>query len=103
MTQAARHAIADGASTTSRQAGVIGAAATAATAAASPPVKPITGALAVGATVIGVAADVVEHVARPDAKQVFKEQLLLGVPAEVLIQRYPQLAPLLNEVKEALK
>jgi hypothetical protein len=103
MTQAARVAIADGAETTSRQAGVIGAAATAATAAASPPVKPITGAVAVGATVIGVAADVVEQVARPDAKQVFKEQLLLGVPAEVLIQRYPQLAPLINEVKEALK
>ncbi len=103
MTQDAREALADGASTLSRQAGVVAAAATAATAAASPQVKPITGSVAVGATVIGVAADVVGQVVRPDAKQVFKEQLLLGVPAEVLIQRYPQLAPLINEVKEALK
>ncbi len=103
MTQAAREAIADGAETTSRQAGVIGAAATAATAAASPPVKPITGAVAVGATVIGVGADVVEQVARPDLKQVFQEQLLLGVPAEILVKKYPLYAPLINELKEVLK
>jgi hypothetical protein len=103
LSQQAKEAIADGASSVSRQAGVIGAVATTATAAAPPQVKPITGSVAVGATVIGVAADAVEQMARPDAKQVFKEQLLLGVPAEVLIQRYPQLATLINEVKEALK
>ena len=81
LTQAAREAIAEGASSTSRQAGVIGAAATAATAAASPPVKPITGSVAIGATVIGVAADAVEQVVRPDVEKIIKEQILLGIPA----------------------
>jgi filamentous hemagglutinin len=103
MTQAARQAIADGAETTSRQAGVIGAAATAATAAASPPVKPITGAVAVGATVIGVAADAVEQLARPDAEKIIKEQILMGIPADALAKKYPLYAPLINEIKEATK
>jgi hypothetical protein len=103
LTQAAREAIADGASNTSRQAGVIGAAATAATAAASPQVKPITGSVAIGATVIGVAADVVEQLARPDAEKIFKEQILLGIPADALAKKYPLYAPLINEIKEALK
>jgi hypothetical protein len=59
--------------------------------------------VAVGATVIGVGADAVEQLVRPNAEQVFKEQLLLGVPAEVLTQRFPQFAPLINELKEAIK
>jgi filamentous hemagglutinin len=103
LTQAAREAIAEGASTTSRQAGVIGAAATAATAAASPQVKPITGSIAAGATVIGVAADAVEQVVRPNAEKVIKEQILLGVPADALARKYPLYAPLINELKEASK
>jgi hypothetical protein len=103
MTQAARQAISDGAETTSRQAGVIGAAATAATAAASPPVKPITGAVAVGATVIGVAADAVAYMANPEPSKFIKEQIGIGMPASVLVERYPLWAPIINEVAEQLK
>jgi hypothetical protein len=68
----------------------------------SPQVRPITGAVAVGATAIGVAANAVEQVMRPDMNQVFREQLLLGVPAEVLTQRFPHYAPIINEIREAL-
>ena len=51
------------------QAGVVAAGATAATQAVSPQFKPIPSAVAVGATVIGVGADVVEQVVRPDLGQ----------------------------------
>ncbi len=102
LTQAAREAIADGASNTSRQAGVIGAAATAATAAASPQVKPITGSVAIGATVIGVAADVVEQVMRPDAGQTGVS--LLGTTASEAANRvFPIAAPITNEIIENFK
>jgi filamentous hemagglutinin len=103
LPQSAKKAIADVAADTSRQAGVIGSGATAATAVVPPALKPVTGAVAVGATVIGVGADAVEQVAGPDLKQVFQEQLLLGVPAEILVKKYPLYAPLINELKEALK
>lgn len=102
LTQEMREAIADGANTLSRQAGVIASGATAAAAAASPQVKPIVGAVALGATVVGVGADLAEQVMRPDMNQVFRDQLLLGVPADVLTQRYPLYAPVINEIKESL-
>jgi filamentous hemagglutinin len=103
LTQQTQEAIADGASRLSRQAGVVAATATTVTTLAPPQVKPVSGAVAVGATVIGVGADAVEQLVRPNAEQVFKEQLLLGVPAEVLTQKFPQFAPLINELKEAIK
>ena len=82
---------------------MIGSGATAATAVVPPALKPVTGAVAVGATAIGVTADVVEQVARPDVKQIIHEQVLLGMPADVLIRKYPLYAPLINELKEKLK
>jgi hypothetical protein len=104
LTQAAREAIADGASTTSRQAGVIGAAATAATAAGSPQMKPITGSVAIGATVIGVAADVVEQVMRPDTGQaaVNLGGSLIGIAIDA-VPNAKFVTPVTNEVVEAIK
>ena len=102
LSQQTREAIADGASTLSRQAGVIAAGATAIGSQVGPYAKPAQ-ALAVGATAVGIGADIVEQAVRPDAKQVIREQLILGVPAEVLTQRFPILAPVINEIKEGLK
>jgi hypothetical protein len=104
LTQAAREAIAEGASSTSRQAGVIGAAATAATAAASPPVKPITGSVAIGATVIGVAADAVEQLVRPDTGQTLTN--LVGSGLQEAANNNPIgkiVSPITNEAIEAWK
>lgn len=103
LSQQARDAIAATAAAASRQAGVVAAGATAAAAAGSPQVKPIAGAVAVGATAIGLGADAVEQLMHPDIKRVFRDQLLLGVPADVLTQRYPLFAPIINEIKEALQ
>ena len=102
MTQDVREAIADGAATTSRQAGVVGAAATAATAAASPQVKPFTGSVAVGATVIGVAADAVEQMARPDLNKVLSESVP-KIIQDRIDKRLPLAAPLTNELAEIWK
>lgn len=100
LTQAAREAIADGAAATSRQAGVVGAAATAAAASAPPQAKPIPRAVAVGATVIGVGADVVEQVVRPDTGQtvVNSAGTVIG---EIANKKLPAAAPITNEVIEA--
>lgn len=103
LTQQARDAIADGASNLSRQAGVVSAAAMAATTVASPQVKPVTGVVVVGATVIGIAADAVDYVMRPNPEQFIKEQIGIGLPASVLSERYPMWAPLINEVAEQFK
>jgi filamentous hemagglutinin len=103
LTQAARDVIADGAATTSRGAGVVASGATAFAVGGSPGVKPIAGTIAIGATVIGAVADGIEQVARPDMNQVFREQLLLGVPAAVLIQKFPLFAPTINEIQEQLQ
>lgn len=104
LTQQTREAIADAASDVSRQAGVIGAAATAATAAATPQVKPITGSVAVGATVIGVAADVVEQMARPDVGVTTTNAV--GTIIQTAVERLPGakgVAPITNEIIEAWK
>lgn len=104
LTQAARDAIADSAATTSRQAGVVGAAATAATAAASPQVKPITAAVAVGATVIGVAADAAEQMARPNLWSTTKNAA--GIIVQTAAEGLPggkAVAPITNELIELWK
>jgi hypothetical protein len=94
--------VANSAAQLSRQAGVVAAGATLATAQASPHVKPITGAVAVGATVIGVAADVVEQLARPDVGQAVVN--LIGTTAvEAANKAVPIAAPITNEVVELLK
>ena len=103
LSQQTKEAIADGASNISRQAGVIGAGATAATTVVPPAIKPITGSVAIGATAIGVAADTLEQMARPDAEKIIKEQILLGIPADALAKKYPLYAPLINEIKEAME
>jgi filamentous hemagglutinin len=104
LTQQTREAIADGAAGVSRQAGVIAAGATAATAAASPQVKPITAAVATGATVIGVAADAVEQMVRPDTGQTVVN--LIGTASSTLIEKLPggaAVAPITNEIVEGMK
>ena len=103
LTQSAREAIASGAATNGRAAGVVASGATAAAAEGSPQVKPIAGAVPLGATVVGLGTDAVEQAVRPNMQQVIQEQLLLGVPAEVLSQRYPLYAPIINEIKEGLQ
>jgi hypothetical protein len=60
-------------------------------------------AVAVGATAIGIAADAVDQLVRPDAEKIIKEQILLGIPADALAKKYPLYAPLINEIKEAMK
>jgi filamentous hemagglutinin len=103
LTQQTREAIADGASTLSRQAGVIAAGAVAVSSQAGPYGQSAK-AVAVGATVIGVGADVVEQVMKPNVGQTSAN--LLGFGVGVSIEPLPGgkiVAPLTNEIIEAVK
>ena len=89
---------------TSRQAGVVAAGATAVAAGTSPPIRPIAGSVAVGATAIGMAADAVEQVVRPDVGKTTVD--LGGSAIGVAIDAVPHgklVAPLTNEAIEILK
>ncbi|MBL0917443.1 MAG: hemagglutinin repeat-containing protein [Hydrogenophaga sp.] len=97
---AARNAIADGAASTSRAAGVVAAGATAAVATSSPHIKPIASAIAVGATVAGVAADAVEQAVRPSVGQALQDAMLTSFQ-EWADRKIPGVAPVTNEVIEA--
>lgn len=104
LSQQTKDAIADGASNVSRQAGVIGAGATAATAVAPPQIKPITGAIATGATVIGVGADAVEQLVRPDAGQAVTNAA--GIIITTAVEQVPggkAVSPITNELIEIWK
>jgi filamentous hemagglutinin len=102
MTQQTRGVIADGAESTSRAAGVVAAGATTVAAQGGPYGKPAQ-AVAVGATAIGVAADVTAYLLTPNPEKFIREQLGVGTPASVLSERYPLWAPIINEVAERLK
>jgi hypothetical protein len=102
LTQQAREAIADGASGLSRQAGVVAATATTVTAVAPPQVKPVSGAVAVGATVVGVGADAVEQLVRPDGNKVLSDALA-KIVQDRIDKRLPIAAPITNELAEAWK
>jgi filamentous hemagglutinin len=97
-----RNDVADGASSVSRGAGIVGSAATAA-AAIPGPHEPTAAATAVTATGVGFAADVLEQLVRPDPQKYFKEQLFIGIPANVLVEKFPIYAPVINEVAEKIK
>jgi filamentous hemagglutinin len=104
LPQSAKKAIADVAADTSRQAGVIGSGATAATAVVPPALKPVTGAVAVGATVIGVGADAVEQVVRPDTGQTVTN--LFGASLQEAANNTPigkVASPITNELIETWK
>ncbi|PQA75676.1 DUF637 domain-containing protein [Rhodoferax sp. TS-BS-61-7] len=104
LTQQARNAIADGASGLSRQAGVVAATATTVTTVAPPQVKPVSGAVAVGATVIGVGADAVEQLVRPDMGQTATNSASLIV--QTVVEHVPNanlVAPITNELVESWK
>lgn len=102
LTEQAREELANASAILGRQAGVIAAVATAVGSQAGPYGKSAQ-AIAIAATAVNIGADAVEQVLRPNVKQVIRDQLVLGVPAEVLTQRFPLLAPWINEVKESLK
>jgi filamentous hemagglutinin len=102
LTQQAREAIADGASSTSRASGVVAAGATTLATQMGPYGRLAKG-VAVGATVIGTAADVVEYIAQPNPQEFIKEQIGLGMPAAVLAEKFPLWAPIINEVSEEIK
>lgn len=102
LTDATRNAIADGAAATSRAAGVVAAGATAVAAQSGPHGKSAEG-VAMGATAVGVAADTINYLARPNPRQFIEEQIVIGVPAEVLIEKFPLWAPVINEVAEQIK
>jgi filamentous hemagglutinin len=97
-----RNDVADGAALTSRGAGIVGSAATAA-AAVPGPHEPAAAATAATATGVGLVADVVEQMIRPDPQKYFKEQILIGIPANVLAEKFPLYAPVVNEVAEKIK
>jgi len=102
LTQQTREAIADGASGLSRQAGVVAATATTVTTVAPPQVKPVSGAVAVGATVIGVGADAVEQLVRPDMGQTIVNSMG-NVLSDQLTNKIPGAAVVTNELIEAAK
>lgn len=81
---------------------MVAAAATTVTAAAPPQVKPVSGAVAVGATVIGVGADAVEQFVRPDLGQTGINAAGAAV-SEIINKKVPVLAPITNEIVEAAK
>jgi hypothetical protein len=99
---AARNAIADGAASTSRAAGIVAAGATAAAAQGGVYGRPATAVAAI-ATLLGYSADTLEQLARPDPKKFFFEQIAIGVPVEILTQRFPLYAPAINEMAEQAK
>ena len=104
LTRAAREGIAETAASTSRQAGVIAAGATAVAAGASPPIKQLAGSVAVGATVVSVAADTVEQVVRPDTGQVVTGSGVLTLQSlaeKTSVGRI--VTPITNEILEAWK
>lgn len=97
-----RHDVADGAAVVGRGAGIVEAGSTAA--AVIPGAhQPGAVATAVTAAGVGFAANVLEQIARPDQKQFFINQILIGVPADQLMKRYPMFAPVINEAAEAIK
>ena len=103
LTQQTREAIADGASTLSRQAGVVAAGAVAVSSQVGPYGQPAK-AVALGATVIGFGADVVEQVMKPNTGQTLVN--LIGTGAGTLVEQLPGgkvVAPLTNEIIEAGK
>lgn len=81
---------------------MVAATATMVTAAAPPQVKPIAGAVAVGATTIGVGADAVEQLARPDTNQVLSDSLA-KIVQDRIDKRLPIAAPISNELAEVWK
>ena len=103
LSQQTREAIADGASTLSRQAGVVAAGAVAVSSQAGPYGQPAK-AVAVGATVIGFGADVVEQLVRPDTGQVVVNASSLIL--QTLAEQTPigkVATPITNEILEAWK
>lgn len=78
--------------------------ATAATASSSPPAKPVLSAETVQATAIGVAADAVEQVVRPDMGRAFTGGVATTVQTASEGTPIGQtLAPITNELLEAWK
>lgn len=102
LSQQTKEAIADGAASVSRTAGVVSAGATAVAAQTGPYAKPAE-TVAVGATVVGVASDAVNYLANPDPKKFILEQIGMGILAAVLAERYPLWAPIINEAAELAK
>ncbi|MEX3977777.1 hemolysin [Paraburkholderia sp. EG287A] len=97
-----RSTTADGASMISTNAGRISAAAGAA--AAVPGVhQPAAASLAAGSGMVGLVADAVAQIIRPDPAAMFKDDIIIGVPSSILGDRYPMLGPVINEVGEYLK
>ena len=86
----------------SRTAGVVGSTAT--TVAAIPgPHQPVAAGTAVIATGVGIAADAVEALIQKNPATYVKTQLESGIPAQLLSERFPMFAPLINEVAERIK
>lgn len=101
LTQQTKEAIADGAANVSRASGVVAAGATAVAAQTGPYAKPAE-TVAVGATVVGVAADAVEQIMRPDMGKVAWDSVA-RVVQDRLDKRLPVAAPITNELVEAWK
>jgi hypothetical protein len=104
LTPEIRQEIAGGAERLGRQAGVIGAAATAASAIPGAH-QPITSATAVGATAINIGAIALEQLARPDPGKLVVDTALTvgGALAEHVPVVGPVAAPVTNEMLEAWK
>ena len=96
--QQSREAIADGVSSLSRQAGVLAAMATAMGSQVGPYAKPAQ-ALAVGATVVGIGADALEQIARPNNGQTLVNSISTTI-SEQINKKLPVAAPITNEILE---
>lgn len=93
---------AGGAAFVSTQAGRVSS--TAAAAASVPgPHQPTAATVAAGSAMVGLVADAVSQVLRPDATTMFKDNVLIGIPASVLGDRFPLVAPVINEIGEKVK
>jgi filamentous hemagglutinin len=101
LTQQAKEAIADAAEVTSRGAGVIAAGATAVVTQGGSYTKPAQ-VVAVSATAVGVMADAVEQIARPDMGKAAHTSITVYFQ-EWVDSRAPGVAPVTNEVIEMWK
>lgn len=97
-----RGMVANAAAVVSTNAGRVSATATAALAVPGPH-QPSALTTAGGAAIVSLAAEAVVQALKPDPVAMFKDDFVIGIPANLLADRFPMLSPVINEVAEKIK
>ena len=59
--------------------------------------------LAAGSAMVGLAADSIAQVLKTDPATMFKDDIMIGVPTGILVNRFPMLGPVVNEIAEKIE